>query len=235
MTVGLAVVDGHRVGERRVLLPAEHHGAAQARRLEARRDVTDDLAADPDRRALDRRRPFHRQPNRRRRSSRSAVRSNAVRPMKSALSSFTAQSMFEPPRGGVHLGVHADDHVALLQAQGEQRLQPVRPHAEVAAGGHQRLPQLDRMGARVVQLEARLAGERQAQYMAGNAGDIGVDVLQEARRLVEPDAAQQLGSEGSGDVDGAEGQACGRGCGRRGPTIRSSRGSTPRRTTRRRR
>ena len=62
------------------------------------------------------------------------MRGSAVRPMKSGLSSLTAQSMSEPARRGVHLGVHADDHVALLQAQREQRLQAVRADAEVGAG-----------------------------------------------------------------------------------------------------
>ncbi len=39
----------------------------------------------------------------------------------------------EPARGRVELGVHADDDVALLEPQPEQRLEAVRPDAEVRA------------------------------------------------------------------------------------------------------
>ncbi len=90
--------------------------------------------------------------------------------------------------------------------ESEQRLQAVWADAEVAAGSHQRLPQLDGMDARVVQLETGLAGEREPQHVAWDAGYIGVDVLQEPRRLVEPDATQQLRRQRPGDVDRAEGQ-----------------------------
>ncbi len=104
----------------------------------------------------------------------------------------------------VHLGVHPDDHMALFQSQGEQGLQAVRPDAEIAAGRHQRLPQLDRLRARMVQLEAGLAREREADHVAGDAGHVGVHVLQEPRGVDKADAAQQLARQWAGDVDGAE-------------------------------
>ena len=45
----------------------------------------------------------------------------------------------------------------------------------------------------MVQLERGLAGERQSRmHVAWHAGDLGVDVLQEPRRVVDADAGQQL-------------------------------------------
>ena len=58
----------------------------------------------------------------------------------------------------------------------------------------------------MMQLEAGLAGERQAQHVARDAGDIGVHVLQEPRWVVEADAAQQLARQRAGHVDRAERQ-----------------------------
>ena len=52
----------------------------------------------------------------------------------------------EPPRRRVELRVHPDDHVALLEPEPEQRLEPVRPDPEVATRAHQRPPELDRCG-----------------------------------------------------------------------------------------
>ena len=111
----------------------------------------------------------------------------------------------EAARRRVELGVHADDHVALLEPQPEQRLQAVRPDAEVRAEVHERPPQLDRPVDRVVQLEGGLAGERQAHDVARDAGDVGVDVAEEARRVGEAGAPQQLPGERPRDVDRGEG------------------------------
>ena len=58
----------------------------------------------------------------------------------------------------------------------------------------------------MVQFEAGLARERQAQHVARNAGDVGVDVLQESRWIREADATQQLAGEWAGHVDRSERQ-----------------------------
>ena len=63
----------------------------------------------------------------------------------------------------------------------------------------QRPPQLDRPVDRVVQLEGGLAGERQAHDVARHAGDVGVDVAEEARRVGEAGAAAAA-SPASGPV-----------------------------------
>ena len=76
---------------------------------------------------------------------------------------------------------------------------------EVAPGVHERPPQLDRAVDRVVQLERGLAGERQAHHVAGHAGDVGVDVAEEPRRVGQAEPAQQLRRERTGDVDRGEG------------------------------
>ena len=86
----------------------------------------------------------------------------------------------------------------------EQRLEPVRPDAEVRAEVHERAPQLDRAIDRVVQLEGRLAGEREAHDVAGTPATSACDVAEEARRVGEPGAAQQLPGERSRDVDRGE-------------------------------
>ena len=87
-----------------------------------------------DRRALDRRVAVHREAVQPARWSGSlAVRSSAARPMNRGLSIRTAQSIPTPARRRVELGVHADDHVALLEPQPEQRLEAVRPDPEVRA------------------------------------------------------------------------------------------------------
>ena len=70
---------------------------------------------------------------------------------------------------------------------------------------HERPPQLDRAVDRVVQLQGRLAGERQAHDVARHAGDVGVDVAEEARRVGETGAPQQLPGERPRDVDRGEG------------------------------
>ena len=97
----------------------------------------------------------------------------------------------EPARRRVELGVHPDDDVALLEPQPEQRLEAVRPDPEVRAEVQQRAPQLDGAVDRVVELEGGLAGERQAHDVARDAGDIGADVAEEARRVGQAGAAQQ--------------------------------------------
>ena len=53
----------------------------------------------------------------------------------------------------------------------------------------QRPPQLDRAIDRVVELEGGLARERQAHDVARDAGDIGADVAEEARRVGQTGAA----------------------------------------------
>ena len=73
----------------------------------------------------------------------------------------------DPPRRRVELGVHADDDVALLEPEPEQRLQPVRPDARgPRPASEQRPPELDRPVDRVVQLPGGLARERQAHDVA---------------------------------------------------------------------
>ena len=72
------------------------------------------------------------------------------------------------------------------------------------AGVHQRPPQLDRPVDRVVQLERRLAGERQPHDVARHAGDVGVDVAEEPRRVRQAEAAEQLLGERPRDVDRGE-------------------------------
>ena len=94
--------------------------------------------------------------------------------------------------------------MTLLQPETEQRLQTVGHDAQVAAGRHQLTPQFDGVGDRVVQLEAGLAGERQAHDVAGHAGNVGVAVLQELRGFVDADPTEQLTGERTGDVDRAE-------------------------------
>ena len=60
--------------------------------------------------------------------------------------------MSEPARRGIQLGVHADDHVTLLEAQREQRLQAVGSDAQVAtrasiSARHSSTERVDRDGA----------------------------------------------------------------------------------------
>ena len=59
---------------------------------------------------------------------------------------------------------------------------------------HERPPQLDGPVDRVVELEGRLAGEREAHDVARDAGDVGVDVAEEPRRVGEAGAAQAAAS-----------------------------------------
>ncbi len=108
-------------------------------------------------------------------------------------------------RGGrVELSIHADDHVALFQAQPEERLEAVRPDPEVRAQVHQGPPQLDGSIHRVVQLERGLAGEREAHDVARHASDVRVDVAEEAGWVGEPGTTQQSRRERARDVDRAE-------------------------------
>ena len=111
----------------------------------------------------------------------------------------------EPPRRGVHLGVHPDDDVALLEAQPEQRLEAVRPDAEVRAQLHERPPQLDRAIDRVMELERGLAGEAQAHDVARDAGHVGMDVAEEAGRIGQAGASQELLRQRTRDVDRGKG------------------------------
>ena len=48
----------------------------------------------------------------------------------------------------------------------------------------------------MVQLERCLAGERQAHDVARDAGDVGADVAEEARRVGQAGAAQQVPASG---------------------------------------
>ena len=144
-------------------------------------------------------------PTQRRSSASFAVRSSAARPMNRGLSIRAAQSMPEAARRRVELGVHADDHVALLEPQPEQRLEAVRRDAEVLPGVEERAPQLDGTIDRVVQLPGRLAGERQAHDVAVDPGDRRPDMAKEAGRLGEAEATEQLPGERPRDVDRGEG------------------------------
>src|SRR6186997_3033048 len=44
----LAAVDRHEIGDGRALLPTQHHAVTEARRVEARCDVADDVVTDED-------------------------------------------------------------------------------------------------------------------------------------------------------------------------------------------
>ena len=65
----------------------------------------------------------------------SPVRSSAARPMNARLLHPDRPVHPDAARRRVELGVHPDDDVALLEPQPEQRLEAVRPDAEVARRG----------------------------------------------------------------------------------------------------
>ena len=124
--------------------------------------------------------------------------------MNRGFSMRTAQSI--PRRRGV---VSSSVSIPMMtwpfsSRQPEQGLEPVRPDPEVGAEVQERAPQLDRAIDRVVQLEGRLAGERQAHDVARDPGDVGVDVTEEPRRIGDAGADHQLASERPGDVDRGE-------------------------------
>ncbi len=91
----------------------------------------------------------------------------------------------DPPRRRIELGVHPDDDVALLEAEPEQGLEAVRADSKVAAELGERPPQLDRAIDRVVELEGRLAREREAHDVTGDARDVRVNMTEEPRRVRE--------------------------------------------------
>ncbi len=111
----------------------------------------------------------------------------------------------DPAWRRVELRVHPDDHVALLEPQPEQRLEAVRPDAEIRAQVHERAPQLERAVDRVMELERGLAGEAEAHDVGRHARDVGVDVAQEPGWFGETGTPQQLPGERSRDVDRGEG------------------------------
>ena len=176
---GLAAVDLDAIGVRRPALPAEHQGLAEQRRGPAPRDVADDLARSdrPDRRALRRRRPVHREPE----PAPLVVELRGPlqrRPAdeRTASPSATAQSI--PSRRGV---VSSSVSIPTITWPFSSRSpnsawSPCGRIPRSAPGVHQRPPQLDRPVDRVVQLEGRLAGERQPHDVARHAGDLGADV-----------------------------------------------------------
>src|SRR3954452_148565 len=190
--------------ERRPAEPAEHERPAHQRREPGGRDIADDLAAGPDRRTFDRRGSRHRE------ADPAAVILELRGPLERAppdeprLLHPHGPVHAQPARRRVELGVHPDDDVTLLEAEAEQRLEPVRADAEIAAELEQRAPQLDRAVDRVVELEGGLAGERQTHHVARDAGDVRADVTEEPGRIGDPGAPEEVAGERSGHVDRAE-------------------------------
>ena len=112
---------------------------------------------------------------------------SALWPRKNGLFILTAQSMSNPARGGVELGIHPDDHVSLLQPQPKQGLQTMRldpQDLDPAASRVRHRPTL--LINRMVQLPRCFAGEAQPHHMTRDAGDLGVAMLQKLWWLRNP-------------------------------------------------
>ena len=176
-----------------VAQPSEQHGVAEDGRVEAGRHRADDLAAGEDHAALDRRRAGHGE------AEQAALVGQARRPLQRPLAEEVGLVHLDgpvhpdPPGRGVELGVLAHDDVALLQPQPEEGLQAVGPDAEVGSRLEQGLPQLDRGVDAVVQLEAGFAREGEPHEVAVDPRDGLVTVLEEARRVVDAEPAEELG------------------------------------------
>ena len=130
-------------------------------------------------------------PTQRRWSGSLAVRSSDARPMNRGFSIRTAQSI--PSRRGV---VSSSVSIPTMTWPFSSRSpnsawRPCGRMPRSAPSVQERAPQLDRSIDRVVELEGGLAGERQAHDVARDAGDVGVDVAEEARRVGQAGALQQ--------------------------------------------
>ena len=203
-TTAAAAVDLHLGRERPTPEPAEHDGLSERGRVEAGGHLTHDGPAVADHAALQWRRAGHGE----------AVEAAVVGERGGALEGPPAEEvrlvhLHRPVHAhtagrAVELGVLAHDDVALLQAQPEQRLEPVGPHAEVGAGLQQRPPQRHRCAERVVELEAGFTGERQPHDVAVDPRHGPMVVAQEAGRVGQAEPAEQLGGAGPGHVDGAQ-------------------------------
>src|SRR2546429_1828938 len=113
----LASIDLDAVDERRSFLPPEQHDLAQDRGIPAARHVPDDLATRPNRGAFRGSWSGHReavQPTMVGKPGGSLQRSPADEP---GLVHPDRPVHAEPSRRGVELGVQADDHVSLLEAE----------------------------------------------------------------------------------------------------------------------
>jgi hypothetical protein len=84
----------------------------------------------------------------------------------------------------LRVGVLPDEDVLLLQAQDPLRLEPERPAAEVGARLEERVPEVLTIGARAVQLVAKLADEADTQEQAWDAGDAGALRVEVPERVV---------------------------------------------------
>src|SRR6266540_1858725 len=155
----LPSIDFDAVDERRSFLPPEQHDLAQDWRIPAARHVPDDLATRPDRRAFRGSWAGHREP----------VEPTVVGKRGCSLQRRPAEEPglvhpdrpvhAEPTRRGVELGVHADDHVSLLEAEALKCLETMRPDAHPLSQFEEPAPQLDRPVDGMVEFERRLAGE----------------------------------------------------------------------------
>ena len=209
---------------------------AKARRLKARGDVSDDLVVDPDRRALDRRRPLHRQ----------AEQAAVVVEVRGAKQGRAAD---EVGLVELHRPIHVDSarrrspsRCPSRRSRGPSpvagRTAPADPCGrtpEIAAGSHQRLPQLDRMRAWVVQLEAGFAGERQPQTWHGIPAMSVWTCCRNRGGSSRPTRCSSSPASGPVTLIAPSAKRAIEDAHVEIPRSRSSRGSTPRRTTRRRR
>ena len=192
--------------------PTACASASRASRLvprlgEANDDVTWPTmrAVDADRRALDRApaRPSSARTGGGGRAS-AAVRASAVRPTKSGLSIFTAQSMSEPPRRGVELGVHARRSRGPSRAAARTAPAARVGDAEVAAGVHQRRHSSTEWctGWCSSKLASPVNDSRITWH--GTPATSVWTCCRNCGGSCQPDAAQQLARQRAGDVDRAE-------------------------------
>ena len=111
-------------------------------------------------------------------------------------------------RRAVEIGVQADDEMPLLEPQQLQRVEAVRPEAELRAGRAAERPRApDSAGVAMMELDRQLADEADADRPAGDAGHrISRDAAVGERRGVDRivgELRQQLAGARPGDVDGA--------------------------------
>jgi hypothetical protein len=76
--------------------------------------------------------------------------------------------VLDAARRRVEIGVLPDENVPFFQPQPDQRLQAVRPYAQLLPQFQQRTPQRQGMFGRVVQFVRQLAGEAEAEDVAGH-------------------------------------------------------------------
>src|SRR5579864_3919287 len=110
----------------------------------------------------------------------------------------------EPPRRGVEVRVLTDDDVALLEPKRQERLESVRPNAQVLTKLEQVSPESDRSHDVVMELVGHFSSEAQPENATPHASDVGQPVPQVRRWIGDAGALEQPSGVRSRDVDRAE-------------------------------